>query len=143
MATEAMQIAGAVLIVAIILLVAFYIIQALAWQTIARRQKHKHPWLAWIPFANMAMIFQLGGFHWAWIFLVLLGGIPILGNLSSLAILVLAVISQWRIFERENYSGWLAILTLIPLVGLIVIGCIAWSKPRKAAQPKRKPAKKK
>ena len=98
--------------------------------TIGNKLRYKYSWLAWIPIANGAMILQMGGFHWAWIFLIL---IPILG---WLALGVLAVISCWRIFEARDYPGWLA---LVPVIGfipaisfisgiafLVVIGLVAW-----------------
>ncbi|MEK6898577.1 MAG: hypothetical protein AABW79_00590 [Nanoarchaeota archaeon] len=115
------------IMVALIFFIALYCYFALAWQTIARRQKHKSPWLAWIPFANMSMILQMGGFHWAWIFLML---IPIAG---WLAILVLLVIATWRIFEKANYPGWFSLSMIIPKIGwvlyFVAIGFVAW-KPK-------------
>ena len=118
-------------ILAIIVFAAFYIYMALAWQTIARKLKYKNPWLAWIPFANWAMVLQLGGFHWALIFLIL---IPILG---WIAIAVLLIIASWRIFEKRKYPGWFSLAIIIPEVGwilnLIVIGFVAWKD-----KPKRK-----
>lgn len=114
------------LIVAFVVFVALYVYFALAWQTIAKRQRHKYPWLAWIPFANMSMILQMGGFHWAWIFLML---IPIAG---WLAILVLLVIATWRIFEKANYPGWFSLSMIIPKIGWILyfvaIGFVAWKQ---------------
>jgi len=75
---------------------------------------------------------QLGGFHWAWIFLIL---IPMLG---WIALGVLGIISCWRIFEKRNYQGWLSlipILGFVPFVGwiasiafLVIIGIVAWGK---------------
>lgn len=109
-----------------------YVYHALAWQTIARRQKHKHPWLAWIPFANVSMILQMGRFGWGWIFLFL---IPILG---WIALWVLSIIAYWRIFEKDNYPGWLGLAPILPKVGsilyLVIIGVIAWAKPRKKSK---------
>ncbi|MDD4050076.1 MAG: hypothetical protein PHX47_03660 [Candidatus ainarchaeum sp.] len=96
---------------------AIYVYTALAFQTIGKKLKYKYPWLSWIPVANIAMILELGGFHWALIFLVL---IPILG---WFALLILYIVSLWRIFEKRNYPGWLA---LIPVVSLVVIGMAAW-----------------
>ena len=109
---------------AVILFIAIYVYSSLAWMTIARKLKYKHPWLAWIPIANMAMVFQLGGFHWAWIFLIL---IPILG---WIALFVLVVISTWKIFEKRKYPGWFSLSMVIPKVGgilyLIALGFVAW-----------------
>jgi len=109
---------------AVILFIAIYVYSSLAWMTIARKLKYKHPWLAWIPIANVAMVLQLGGFHWAWIFLIL---IPILG---WIALFVLVVISTWKIFEKRKYPGWFSLSMVIPKVGgilyLIALGFVAW-----------------
>ncbi|MCA9487460.1 MAG: hypothetical protein KC516_00700 [Nanoarchaeota archaeon] len=120
---------GALLVVGIIVALAIYIYHALAWQTIARKQKYKHPWLAWIPFANFAMILSLGGFHWAWIFLLI---IPVIG---WLAVFILMIIAIWRIFEKRKYPGWFSLAPIIPKVGgilyLISIGFVAWKDKKK------------
>jgi hypothetical protein len=117
-------------VVAIIVSIAVYVYMALALQTIGNKLGYKNSWLAWFPIANYAMILELGEFHWAFIFLLL---IPILG---WLAVAVLVIISLWRIFEKRNYPGWLAltpVLTLIPFLGifaaaayLVIFGLVAW-----------------
>ncbi len=118
------------LVIAIIVVIALYIYMALALQTIGKKLKYKNSWLAWIPIANYAMILELGKFHWALIFLIL---IPFAG---WLAIAVLVIISLWRIFEKRKYPGWLALLPVlgvIPVLGwlaalayLVVFGMVAW-----------------
>ena len=85
--------------IAILFVIAVYIYQAYAWMIIAKRQKHKYPWLAWIPFAASAMKLQLGKFHWAWVFLWFFPP----------AMIVLLTIATWRIFEKEKYGGWLSL----------------------------------
>lgn len=116
------------ILAALLILVAVYVYFALAWSTIARKLRYPNPWLAWIPFANVAMMLQLGGFHWAWIFLVL---IPFLG---WIALLVLLVIATWRIFDRRRYPGWFSLSMVIPQVGfilyLVAIGFVAWKDKR-------------
>lgn len=106
-----------------------YIYTSLAWMTIAKKVKHKKPWLAWIPFANISMWLQMGKFHWAWIFLLL---IPVIG---WIIILVLFIISSWRVFKKLKYPGWFSLSVIIPRVGgilyLIVIGIIAWTKKKR------------
>lgn len=110
--------------IAVLVALAVYIYFAVAWITIAKKFNYKYPWLAWIPFANLAMIIQLGGFHWAWIFLLL---VPFLG---WVAFLVIFIIATWRIFEKRKYPGWFSISIIIPQVGailyLIAIGFVAW-----------------
>lgn len=119
----------------ILIAVAIWIYTSLAWMTIGKKLKHKNPWLAWIPFARTAMVFELGKFHWAWAFLWL---IPIIG---WAIIGVLFIIANWRIFEIRGYPGWLALILLagaIPFLGaaaglayLIVLGFVAWKDNKK------------
>ena len=117
---------GTMLVVGILVGIALYVYHALAWQKIAREAKHKNPWLAWIPLANIALILQLGKFHWAWIFLLL---VPILG---WIAIAVLCIIATWRVYESRKYPGWFALAPIIPQIGgllhLIALGFVAWKK---------------
>ena len=117
------------IIIAVVLLAVFYVYFALAWSTIAKKLKHKKPWLAWIPFANLAMMLQLGGFHWALIFILL---IPILG---WIAVFVLLIIATWRIFEKRKYPGWFSLSMIIPKLGiilyLIAVGFVAWQDKKR------------
>ena len=117
------------IIIALLFLLAVYIYFAIAWMTIARKLKYKKDWLAWIPIANGAMILQLGRFHWAWIFLIL---IPIAG---WIALFVLLIIATWRIFEMRKYPGWFSLSVLLPQVGfilyLIALGFVAWGDKKK------------
>ena len=117
-----------VLVLAVLLIAAVYIYFALAYKSIAEKLKFKKSWLAWIPFANWAMLLQLGGFHWAWIFLLL---IPILG---WAAVFILLVIAHWRIFEKLRYPGWFSLSMIIPKIGFILyaiaVGIVAWSKKK-------------
>lgn len=110
----------------VIFAIALYLYNAIAWQDIGKKQKYKYPWLAWIPFANISMVLEMGEFHWAWVFLVL---IPILG---WIALLVLSIISMWRIFEKQHYPGWFSLSVIIPQIGgilyMIAIGFVAWGR---------------
>ncbi|MEX0921100.1 MAG: hypothetical protein WDZ62_02450 [Candidatus Pacearchaeota archaeon] len=128
---------------AVIISLAVYIYFAFAWYTIAKKKKHDKPWLAWIPFANISLWLQMGGFHWAWVFLFL---IPILG---WLAIYVLFIISTWRVFESLKYPGWLSLSPLLDIIAGgagtiaygIVVGIVAWKDNRKDKKSKKKKRK--
>ena len=115
--------------IAVLFFAAAYVYFAYAWMTIAQKMKYKRSWLAWIPFANLAMILQIGGFAWGWIFLLL---IPILG---WTAFLVLMIISIWRTFEKRKYPGWFSLSLIIPKVGfilyLISLGFVAWKDKKR------------
>ena len=104
----------------------FYVYHALAWQETAKKLKHKKPWLAWIPFAGIALRLQLGGFHWAWVFLVL-GFVP-----GWIALFIMGIIAKWRIYKKRKYPGWFSLAVIIPEIGgllyLISIGFLAWGK---------------
>ena len=123
------KITGSLIALFSTLFIVVYIYVALAWSTIARKLKYKRPWLAWIPIANLAMVLQLGGFHWAWVFLILA---PIVGWIP---LLILGIIATWRIFEKRKYPGWFSILVWIPELGaiiyLIIIGFVAWKDRKK------------
>ncbi len=118
----------AIFLVSVIVL---YIYTSIVWMTIFRKIEYKYPWIAWIPIANVAGILQAGGFHWAWIFLIL---VPVLG---WIAIFVLAIIATWRIYEKRKYPGWLALIPIagiIPFINwiaaignLVVLGLVAWA----------------
>lgn len=124
---------GALVVLGLLFILVFvavtYIYTSFAWMIIAKKLKHKNPWLAWIPIANNAMILQLGRFHWAWIFLIL---VPVAG---WIALYVLSIITRWRIFEKRKYPGWFSLSIIIPWIGgllyLIAIGFAAWKDKKK------------
>jgi len=120
---------GLGILVALVLLVVVYVYNALAWYTIGKKLKYKNSWLAWIPIAKWAMVLQMGGFHWAWVFLVLL---PILGWIPLIALLI---ISTWKIYDKRKYPGWFSLAFLIPELGgllyFVIIGFVAWKDRKK------------
>jgi hypothetical protein len=121
-------------ILAGLLLIGIYVYLSLAWYTIAKKLKYRDAWLAWLPIIHIVLILQLGGFHWAWIFLIF---IPIVG---WLALLIILIIATWRIFERLNQPGWFSLSLIIPQVGfllyLIAIGLVAWGGENKVEKIK-------
>ena len=125
---------------ALVLVAALYIYVALAWAKIAQKLKYKNAWLAWVPIANVAMVLQLGGFHWAWIFLIC---VPVLG---WIALFIMSIIATWRIFEKTKHPGWWSLSSIIPKVGgllyLLAIGVVAWSG-KKVSSSKKKSSRRK
>ncbi len=113
----------------IVAMIAVYIYYSLALMTIAKKLKYKRPWLAWIPIANIAMMLEIGGFAWQWIFLIL---VPFLG---WAALFVLFIISSWNIFEKRKYPGWFSLSILIPQAGVILygiaLGFVAWKDKKR------------
>ena len=112
--------------------VVVYVYFAYALMRVAQKLKHPYPWLSWIPFANVALILQLGKFHWAWVFLLIGTVIPAIGIGFNIAVLVLMIISTWKISEKLKFPGWTSLLIIIPGLGslwyLILYGILAWKK---------------
>jgi len=129
---DILAMAAGLILVSIIIFLGIYIYSSIAWMRIGKNQKYKNNWLAWIPFARSAMKLEMGGFHWALIFLLL---IPIAG---WIAVFVLVSISMWKIFEKSKYEGAWALsypLMAVPFVSwvatvayYILIGFVAWKK---------------
>lgn len=138
---ELMGLFVGVLIFFIVLFIAIYIYVAFAYMKVAKKMRHPKPWLAWIPFANIAMWFQMGGFDWKLVFLMVLPFFisPIAGiSFAAIPYMVFLIISHWRVFEKLGYAPWLSLsvaLWIIPYVNiigyvsyLIIIGIVAWKK---------------
>ncbi|MFH1802945.1 MAG: hypothetical protein ABH864_05880 [archaeon] len=125
--------------VALLIVAAVYIYFALAYKAIAEKLKYQKSWLAWIPVAQWAMLLQLGGFHWAWIFLLL---IPVFG---WIALFIIYIIAMWRVFEKVQQPGWFSLSMIIPEIGFILyaifIGLAAWQKKSVKSKPKAKKKK--
>ena len=122
--------------VAVIAITALYIYKSIVFMKIAKRLRYRNAWLAWIPVADVAMMLQLGGFHWAWIFLIL---IPIFG---WIALCALFIIATWRIFEECDFPGWFSLSLIIPKIGIVlyfvVLGLIAWGSQSTKANVRKK-----
>jgi len=109
----------------IIVFFALYIYMALALMAIAKRTKTKEPWFAWIPILNILLMLRIAKMHWAFIFVFLFSFIPIIGWIAGI---VLTVIVWGKVSEARKRPFWWGFLTLIPIVNLVIIGILAWSK---------------
>ena len=98
---------------------------ALALMAIAKRTKTKEPWFAWIPILNILLMLRIAKMHWAFIFVFLFSFIPIIGWIAGI---VLTVIVWGKVSEARKRPFWWGFLTLIPIVNLVIIGILAWSK---------------
>ena len=52
------------------------------------------------------------------------------GLLFVFVMLPVVVIPHWKIFSKAGFSGWLALLILLPFVNLIVLYVVAFSEWR-------------
>jgi hypothetical protein len=130
---------GAFFVVLLILGIACYVYLALCLQTIAKKTHTPNGWLAWIPIGNFVLMINIARKPMWWMapFLVpfaapvaapLVGKVwwVVLGALSILD-LVLSVMLWMAIAKARNKPGWWGILILVPLVGLVVPGYLAFS----------------
>ncbi|MEI8364429.1 MAG: hypothetical protein WCF78_03150 [archaeon] len=140
------------LTVFILLGIAIYIYQSLAWQSIARKLKYKYAWLAWIPIANFFLLPILAKKKWTWGLIIFLPFVllpfllmPIIGMilywLAIIFIILMVIIWTWDIYEKRKYPGWLSLTPaffFIPIINIIaiiahfvIIGFVAWSDRKK------------
>ena len=98
-------------------LVVIYGYVALALMTIATKTNTPNGWLAWIPIANIFLMFNIAGKP-AWWFILIL--IPLVN-------IVIAIIVWMAIAEARRKPSWWGILMIVPVINIIVPGYLAWS----------------
>jgi len=142
---------GGFFIVAILITIALCVYLSLAVMSIAKKTNTPHAWLAWIPIANIYLMTQIAKIPW---WLTFVGFLPIitfmskmilwimlpLGMLSYIISLIISFITGiifiivfcwiwWKIAEARGKPGWWGlIIILVPIVNLVMIGILAWSK---------------
>ena len=121
-------------VVGIVIGLALYVYYSLAYMTIARKLNTEPAWLAWIPIANIYLIWKMSGAP-VWSLIVFAAGlvagiIPIIGWVIALAAMAMSLYWMWLITEKRSYPGWIVLLVLIPFLGGIVAlalpGVLAW-----------------
>ena len=133
--SESIVFAGAVFF---LVLIGVYVYLGFAWMHLAQRMNHPRPWLAWIPFANLALWLDMGKMRWQWVFLLvgLFLPIKILNLIVFFIVLALILVAHWRVFEQVNYPGWLCLVILVDWIAggigtlayLIVLGFVVWKR---------------
>jgi len=94
-----------------------YVYTALALMTIATKTNTPNAWLAWIPIANIFLMFNIAGKP-AWWFILIL--IPLVN-------IVIAIIVWMAIAEARHKPNWWGILMIVPVINIFVPGYLAWS----------------
>jgi hypothetical protein len=109
-----------------------YVYYGITLMTIAKKLKHPTPWLSWIPGANISLVLMLGKFHWAWVFLIFAGIIPLVNIVAVIGLAVLRFMSYHRMGDQLNFPGWTVWLVIIPFFGSIwmyvYLGILAWKQ---------------
>ena len=123
------------MIAAVIMQIAF----CYALQTIAEKEGLPHIWMAWVPLLQIYLLIRSGGSPFSQFLLLLAAGIAAIiasavlgpvGMLLALAwgvcLLVYFVRLLWTLAENRGVSGWIGILTCLPLVGFFAYLYIAF-----------------
>jgi len=116
---------AAFFVVFIVLMLGIYVYTSLALMAIAKKTKTKYAWLAWIPVANIYLMTQIADVPWWTMLFLIFAMIPMFG---PVLVIGLTIYWWWNIAEKRKMPGWLGILMAVPVVNLVVIGIIAWSK---------------
>ena len=95
----------------------FYIYFSLTLQKTAQRLSYEKAWLAWIPFANIYLLFTMADFPKWYVAFIIALAIPFLNFIAFAVVYVLSIIATWRICEARQRPGWWAVLTVIPILG--------------------------
>ena len=122
--------------VAFFFIIGIYVYSSFAYMEIGKKAKHKNPGIAWIPIVGKPLLTSqiakmpwwpvlfLAGFIFAWIPFV---GIFITYG-SSVAFTVFFFIWRWKTYEKVGHPGWFSLFFLVPVVGYVFLGIVAWSK---------------
>ena len=107
------------------LFAAVYVYASLALMTIAKKNKAKNTWFAWIPIANYYLITQIANVSGLWTFALILVFIRGIGGLALWGITIWLF---WRIAKKMKFPAWISLLMIVPFVNLVVLGILAWYK---------------
>jgi uncharacterized membrane protein YhaH (DUF805 family) len=64
--------------------------------------------------------------------------IRIVAGVIFLLVIPVMIVPYWKIFSKAGFSGWLALLMLIPAANLVVLYVVAfseWKIPQRANTP--------
>lgn len=112
-------------VVAIIMILAFYVYFAFVLMTLAKKTGTEKAWLAWIPVVNMYLLIKIAKLPSWWLFALLLPAIPFIGGVALYGIYIYW---WWRIAEARKFPGWISLLMIIPVVNLAIMGVLAWGE---------------
>lgn len=123
----------------LILLLILQLLFCYALQTVAEKQGLPATWLAWVPLLQIYPIIRAGSSTFPQFLLLLAAGIAaiiasaVLGPVGALlalawgaCLLVYFVRLMWFTAENRGVSGWIGILTFIPLFGFFAYLYIAF-----------------
>jgi len=141
---------GALLVVLIIAGIILYIYHAICLQAIAKKTDTPNGWLAWIPLAWYFLQTNIARMKWIWAlvlcivsvasYFVMDPNLTWLASILSIIWLVLVIIIWVKICQACNKPGWWVVLLCIPIVNLVILGIMAFSKKSESINPPQIPA---
>jgi hypothetical protein len=109
--------AGGTFFFFLLVVVAVYVYTALAVQTIAEKTNTENPWLAWIPIANIILLLNIAKKPVWWIVLCL---IPLVN-------IIIFIMVWMAVAEARGKPGWVGVLLIVPVLGALMPGYLAWA----------------
>lgn len=128
--------AGFVSFIFLLIAIVFYVLKSLGLSAMAAKRGIENPWLAWIPIADLYIMgllvgeMDLFGYHLdnlgLWVPCIFVGGmilgmIPVLGILFSLAVLVFSIMFVYKLFQMYAPDQAVLYTILSILLGLFCI----------------------
>jgi len=107
-------------LIGVVIGVILYIYFSYSLQVIFQKLNLQNAWLAWIPIANLYMIYIAGDQAWWWIILAF---IP----LVNIVAVIMSVVAWVNIVQKLGKSPWLLLLFLVPILNFFLIGYLAFS----------------
>jgi hypothetical protein len=105
-------------------IIAFYVYFSLCLFSIAKKLHISEPWTAWIPIVNIWTIVSAAGKPWWWILLLF---VPIIN-------IFIGVYLWICITENLGKNRLLGLLMLLPIINLIFLGFLAFSREGKPVE---------
>jgi len=99
-----------------LLMLGMYLYFSYAMYKIAQKLGHDSPWWAWVPILNTIQLIQMACKPMYWFVFLL---VPVV-NIVCFAILWIEVA------KRTGHSAWIGFCTLLPLVGFVTVGMMAF-----------------
>ena len=129
--SSAFAIMGGFFIILVIVGIALYIVMALALQAMAKKLDLENTWLAWIPIANVYLMGKVAGDEVTifqkkipklslvllvgCIAIMIISGIPVIGQLAAIAYAVLSFFSMYKIYRifAESSAVLFIVLSIV------------------------------
>lgn len=107
-----------------VLVIAMYVIMALALSTIGKKVGATEPsWMAWVPLLNIYYMVRVAGEE-AWKLILLF--VPVVNFLYGIYLWM-------KISERRGFASWYGILMILPVLNFVMPLYLAYGEPKGAA----------